>query len=196
MSSEIFPLQREWRLLVFKDWKQQHVVSTWTSVRDFWSCMNHVPEPSTFRMPINFAAFHSDSAMTWEHPSNTRGGRWIISIDSNDTNNSVKLVDLAWLKTLMTCIGNCNHNNDIDNASAHNTITIHGVVINIRAAGHRINIWTNFDTDAANGHFDTLKAHGQCLRRYLGLPDRIKLEFKKHSDVETETYKAKSIIVV
>jgi hypothetical protein len=160
--------------------------------------MNHVPEPSSFRMPINFAIFHSESAMTWEHPSNARGGRWIIPIANDiivnnvknvnhDKNINKKLVDSAWLFTILNCV----RGSDIGN-----NITIHGIVINIRAAGHRINIWTDFDTDAAKGNYDALRAHGESIKLALQLPPDIKIEFKKHSDIETETYKAKSIVIV
>lgn len=110
--------------------------------------------------------------MTWEHPSNKDGGRWILSFDSSTQN----LIDNSWLRLLMYCVG-------------QHDMTVQGIVLNVRAAGHRINIWTSgIETK------QSLTQYGQKLRLLLQIPASVKLEFKKHSDVETETYKAKSIV--
>lgn len=90
----ILKTNNAWTFSIFGDWKTVYDVQTVDSVQDFWKCFNHVPlpsvcEPGTF---INYSFFKTDSKMSFEHPSNTGGGKWIFSIGSNISVKSKSLL--------------------------------------------------------------------------------------------------------
>lgn len=199
-----FPLECPWNFFLFSDWKSLKSIGTLSSVKDFWSTLNFTPSPSSYKMPINFGLFRNDSKMSWEHPTNQNGGRWIICIDlqgpqgsqgpqdsTESTMSNKQLIDNVWLRCLLYLISGM-YNSDstkVDTTKISLVFPFTGATINIRNTSHRINIWSGYSK------LEDLKMQGAQLRNILQLPKSVKLEFKKHSDIETETYKAKVTLV-
>uniref|UniRef100_A0A3Q3VS54 Eukaryotic translation initiation factor 4eb n=1 Tax=Mola mola TaxID=94237 RepID=A0A3Q3VS54_MOLML len=77
----------------------------------------------------------------WEDERNRRGGRWLITLSKQQRKSDL---DQFWLETLLCLVGEAFENYSDD---------VCGAVINVRAKGDKIAIWTtNYENKEAITH--------------------------------------------
>lgn len=183
------PLQHQWTLWYYepdksKSWEDnQNLVSTFNTVEDFWSLFTHIKQPSEVKIGSDYSLFKEHIRPMWEDKANKNGGRWMITlartqrpeldrywIDTvkNDQYFSCQL----WLSLRISLQVLCLIGEAFDNYD-----DICGAVVNIRARGDRIAVWT-----ANYNNKESIMEIGQKLKEGMSLPDRIKLHYQTHSD--------------
>lgn len=170
------PLQNRWSMWYFKndkqkDWKaNQTLLASCDTVEDFWGLYNFLKAPSGLQAGCDYSFFKEGIEPMWEDPQNVRGGRWLIN-----TNRQQRTVDLDrfWMETLLCLVGE---------AFDPHSDEICGAVVNIRAKGDKLAVWTG---DADKKH--QVMSIGQGIRRRLSVPKVIAIEFQAHKDTSTKS---------
>lgn len=163
------PLQNQWTLWYLesdrnKAWEElQNEITTFESVEDFWSLYNYIKLPSEIRTGSDYSLFKKGVRPMWEDPANKRGGRWMITVNRN---NSRTDVDNLWLDVILCLIGEAFDHSD----------QICGAVINNRSKCYKISIWT-LDAKSEEGCLEI----GNKLKESLRL-ERQALSYQSHSD--------------
>uniref|UniRef100_H2N292 Eukaryotic translation initiation factor 4ea n=1 Tax=Oryzias latipes TaxID=8090 RepID=H2N292_ORYLA len=130
------PLQNRWTLWFFKNDKSKtwqanlRLISTFDTVEDFWALYNHIQLSSNLMSGCDYSLFKDGIEPMWEDERNRRGGRWLITLSKQQRKMDL---DRFWLETLLCLVGEAfdDHSDDVC-----------GAVINIRAKGDKIAIWT------------------------------------------------------
>lgn len=124
------PLQNQWTLWYYdceksKAWELcQHKIANFDTVEDFWSLFNHIKPPSEIKHSNDYSLFKNGIRPMWEDDINKHGGRWLINL--NKFRNSE--LDRLWLDVILCLIGEgFDYSEDIC-----------GVVVNVRARGHKL----------------------------------------------------------
>nr|CAD7570252.1 unnamed protein product [Timema californicum] len=131
------PLQNMWTLWYYendrnKNWEEnQREVTSFDTVEDFWSLFHHIKQASELKQGCDYSLFKKGILPMWEDDANKRGGRWLINLEKkhrgHDLNN-------YWLEVLLCLIGEAFDDYHED---------VCGAVVNIRAKGDKIGIWTS-----------------------------------------------------
>ncbi|KAK2083422.1 hypothetical protein P7K49_038658 [Saguinus oedipus] len=106
----------------------------------------------------------------WEDEKNKRGGRWLITLNKQQRRSDL---DRFWLETLLCPIGE-----SFDDYSDH----VCGAVVNVRAKGDKIAIWT---TECENR--EAVTHIGRVYKERLGLPPKIVIGYQSHADTATKS---------
>ncbi|OBS64918.1 hypothetical protein A6R68_06549, partial [Neotoma lepida] len=106
----------------------------------------------------------------WEDEKNKRGGRWLITLNKQQRRSDL---DRFWLETLLCLIGE-----SFDDYSDD----VCGAVVNVRAKGDKIAIWT---TECENR--DAVTHIGRVYKERLGLPPKIVIGYQSHADTATKS---------
>lgn len=138
-------------------------MSTFNTVEDFWSLFTHIKQPSEVKIGSDYSMFKEHIRPMWEDKANKNGGRWMISLLRTQRPE----LDRYWIDTVLCLIGEAFDSYD----------EICGAVVNIRARGDRIAVWTAHYTNK-----EAIMEIGRKLKEGLSLPDRIKLHYQTHSD--------------
>uniref|UniRef100_A0A8C5UBJ3 Eukaryotic translation initiation factor 4E family member 1B n=1 Tax=Malurus cyaneus samueli TaxID=2593467 RepID=A0A8C5UBJ3_9PASS len=106
----------------------------------------------------------------WEDSQNKRGGRWLITLAKQQRHTEL---DRFWLETLLCLIGEM-----FDEYSDE----VCGAVINIRAKGDKIAIWTReAENQAGVTHI------GRVYKEHLGLSQNVAIGYQAHADTATKS---------
>ncbi|XP_037679033.1 eukaryotic translation initiation factor 4E type 1B isoform X2 [Choloepus didactylus] len=133
---ELHPLQNRWALWFFKNersraWQDNlHLVTKFDTVEDFWAMYSHIQLASKLSSGCDYALFKDGIEPMWEDSRNKRGGRWLVSLAKQQRHSEL---DRLWLETLLCLIG--------ESFEEHSR-EVCGAVINIRAKGDKIAVWT------------------------------------------------------
>lgn len=125
------PLQNPWTLWYYenekgKTWEaNQHAITSFETVEDFWSLYNHIKFASEIKSGNDYSLFKNNIRPMWEDDANKNGGRWVISLAKYTRHNEL---DNLWLDVILCLIGEAfEYSEDIC-----------GAVVNIRPRGHKI----------------------------------------------------------
>ncbi|XP_026472952.1 eukaryotic translation initiation factor 4E-like isoform X1 [Ctenocephalides felis] len=164
------PLQHTWTLWYYehdrqKTWEEnQREITSFNTVEDFWSVYNHIKMASELRQGCDYSLFKQGIRPMWEDEANKRGGRWAINLDKKQRINDL---DRFWLDTLLCMIGEAFENSE----------DICGAVVNVRAKGDKIGVWTR---DASHG--TSVMEIGKKLKERLRIAPKIQIGYQIHKD--------------
>ncbi|KAI4880065.1 hypothetical protein NFI96_013370 [Prochilodus magdalenae] len=106
----------------------------------------------------------------WEDRSNKCGGRWLITLSKQQRHSEL---DRFWVETLLCLIGE---------GFGPYSRDVCGAVINVRAKGDKIAIWT---TNTENA--EAVTYIGQKYKETLGLPAKLVIGYQAHADTATKS---------
>uniref|UniRef100_A0ABK0LUA9 Eukaryotic translation initiation factor 4E n=2 Tax=Murinae TaxID=39107 RepID=A0ABK0LUA9_RAT len=170
------PLQNRWALWFFKNDKSKtwqanlRLISKFDTVEDFWALYNHIQLSSNLMPGCDYSLFKDGIEPMWEDEKNKRGGRWLITLNKQQRRSDL---DRFWLETLLCLIGE-----SFDDYSDD----VCGAVVNVRAKGDKIAIWT---TECENR--DAVTHIGRVYKERLGLPPKIVIGYQSHADTATKS---------
>ncbi|XP_069618414.1 eukaryotic translation initiation factor 4E type 1B [Ranitomeya imitator] len=173
---ETHPLQSRWALWFFKNMKSQpwqcnlRLVTTFNTVEDFWALHTHIQLASKLSSGCDYSIFKDGIEPMWEDSRNKRGGRWLITLSKQQRHSDL---DALWLETLLCLIGEA-----FDEYSEE----VCGAVINIRAKGDKIAIWTR---EAENR--EAVTYIGRVYKERLGLSSKVVIGYQAHADTATKS---------
>ncbi|KAH8339587.1 hypothetical protein KR074_012291 [Drosophila pseudoananassae] len=163
------PLNSRWTLWYLendrtKSWEDMlHEVTSFDTVENFWSLVNHIKPPSEIKMGSDYCLFKKGIRPMWEDEANVHGGRWVISLNKNTKSD----LDNFWLDTMLCLIGeSCEYSDELC-----------GAVVNIRAKSNKISIWT-----ADGGNEAAALEIGRKLREGLRMESAYVLQYQLHKD--------------
>ncbi|KAM4677723.1 eukaryotic translation initiation factor 4E type 1B [Discoglossus pictus] len=173
---EKHPLRSRWALWFFKNVKSQpwqcnlRLVTSFTTVEDFWGLYSHIQLASKLSSGCDYSIFKDGIEPMWEDSRNKRGGRWLITLSKQQRHSDL---DALWLETLLCMIGEVfdEYNDEIC-----------GAVINIRAKGDKIAIWTR---EAENR--EAVTHIGKIYKERLGLSSKVVIGYQAHADTATKS---------
>lgn len=169
-------LQTTWKFWYFEpskdrgsNWEDNlRVVSSFTTVEDFWSIFNHIKGASDLRMGSSYFVFKDGLKPMWEDPGNRAGGRWLVSLDKRNRSN----LDNFWLEVLLCLIGEAFDDDGDD---------VCGAVVDCRGKQDKISIWT-----ADHKNKDRVMAIGRKIKERLQLPHNL-LTYESHESTATKS---------
>ncbi|XP_069094410.1 eukaryotic translation initiation factor 4E [Pleurodeles waltl] len=170
------PLQNRWALWFFKNDKSKtwqanlRLISKFDTVEDFWALYNHIQVSSNLMSGCDYSLFKDGIEPMWEDEKNKKGGRWLITLNKQQRRNDL---DRFWLETLLCLIGEAFdvHSDDVC-----------GAVVNVRAKGDKIAIWT---TECENR--EAVTHIGKVYKERLGLAPKMVLGYQSHADTATKS---------
>ncbi|XP_005993443.2 eukaryotic translation initiation factor 4E-1A [Latimeria chalumnae] len=170
------PLQSRWALWFYKNVKSKtwhanvRLITKFDTVEDFWALYNNIQIASKLMSGCDYSLFRDGIEPMWEDYRNKCGGRWLITFSKQQRHTEL---DRFWLETLLCLIGESfgDYSDDVC-----------GAVINIRAKGDKIALWT---THAENR--DAVLHIGRTLKERLGLPAKIVIGYQAHADTATKS---------
>ncbi|XP_068182004.1 eukaryotic translation initiation factor 4E-1A-like isoform X1 [Antennarius striatus] len=205
------PLQNKWALWFFKNDKSKtwqanlRLISKFATVEDFWALYNHIQLSSNLMSGCDYSLFKDGIEPMWEDERNRRGGRWLITLSKQQRRSDL---DRFWLETVRSicpafaslvgteltrvwlnhfcCSFNfvslsqllCLIGEAFDNFSDD----VCGAVINVRAKGDKIAVWT---TDYENK--DAITHIGRVYKERLGVPSQVIIGYQSHADTATKS---------
>ncbi|KAK2116047.1 translation initiation factor eIF4E [Saguinus oedipus] len=131
----------------------------------------HLPHNRVFQCVVGSSFLRTDGIEPmWEDEKNKRGGRWLITLNKQQRRSDL---DRFWLETLLCLIGE-----SFDDYSDD----VCGAVVNVRAKGDKIAIWT---TECENR--EAVTHIGRVYKERLGLPPKIVIGYQSHADTATKS---------
>ncbi|XP_010460734.1 PREDICTED: eukaryotic translation initiation factor 4E-3-like [Camelina sativa] len=134
---------------------------TFSSIEEFWSLYNNIHPPTKWVPGADLYCFKHKIDPKWEDPTCANGGKWTMMFPK-------ATLESNWLNTLLALVGEQFDHGD----------EICGAVLNFRARGDRISIWTKNATDE-----DAQLSIGKQWKELLGYNDTI--GFIVHEDAKT-----------
>jgi len=173
------PLQNSWTIWYDNPQKRTNQASwgdhlkkitTFGTVEDFWRVFNNLKPASVLAQGSNYHIFKEHIEPKWEDAANSKGGKWTVSIPPKSRSTSL---DQMWLWAVLACIGETFLSPD----------DVCGVVVSVRKAGDRVQIWTK---DATNEQ--ACRDIGRSLKDALELPDSTVVGYQSHADSMKKSY--------
>ncbi|CAH8253879.1 unnamed protein product [Arabidopsis lyrata] len=135
---------------------------TFATIEEFWSLYNNIHPPTKWVPGADLYCFKHKIEPKWEDPICGNGGKWTMFFPKAAT------LESNWLNTLLALVGEQFDQGD----------EICGAVLNFRARGDRISLWTK---NAANE--EAQLSIGKQWKELLGYNDTI--GFIVHEDAKT-----------
>ncbi|MBN3307939.1 IF4EB factor, partial [Amia calva] len=167
-----------------KTWQENlSLITKFDTVEDFWALYNNIQVASKLSSGCDYSVFKDGIEPMWEDPQNKCGGRWLITLSKQQRHTEL---DRFWLETviyetfftnspsLLLCI--------IGEGFDVYSRDVCGAVINVRAKGDKIAIWT---TNAENR--EAVTYIGRKYKEGLGLPMKIIIGYQAHADTATKS---------
>ncbi|MXQ83713.1 hypothetical protein E5288_WYG002369 [Bos mutus] len=173
---DLHPLLNRWALWFFKNdrsraWQNNlHRVTKFNTVEDFWAIYNNIQLASKLSSGCDYALFKDGIKPMWEDSRNKRGGRWLVSLTKQQRHIEL---DHLWLETLLCLIGE---------SFGEHSQEVCGAVINIRAKGDKIAVWTR---EAENQ--EGVLHIGRVYKERLGLSTKTIIGYQAHADTATKS---------
>ncbi|XP_057234507.1 eukaryotic translation initiation factor 4E type 1B isoform X1 [Malurus melanocephalus] len=203
------PLQNRWALWFFKNDKSKmwqanlRLVTKFSTVEDFWALYSHIQLASKLTAGCDYSLFKDGIEPMWEDSQNKRGGRWLITLAKQQRHTEL---DRFWLETVSATLLEgvlavllplpqfpsedcprllfssqqllCLIGEMFDEYSDE----VCGAVINIRAKGDKIAIWTReAENQAGVTHI------GRVYKEHLGLSQNVAIGYQAHADTATKS---------
>lgn len=170
------PLQNKWALWFYKtdkakSWKANlRLVTSFDTVEDFWAVYNHIKAASRLQSGCDYSLFKEGIEPMWEDERNRQGGRWLVNTSKNVREQDL---DRLWLETLMLLVGE---------SFGEYSDSVCGAVVQIRAKGDKLAIWTkNAADESANVGI------GRKFKERLNLPPKMNMGYEAHEDTMSKT---------
>ncbi|EOA36213.1 hypothetical protein CARUB_v10010137mg [Capsella rubella] len=141
---------------------------TFSSVEEFWSLYNNIHPPTKWVPGADLYCFKHKIEPKWEDPICANGGKWTMMFPK-------ATLESNWLNTLLALVGEQFDHGD----------EICGAVLNFRARGDRISLWTKNAADE-----DAQLSIGKQWKELVGYNDTI--GFIVHEDAKTLDRDAKN----
>lgn len=99
------PLRNQWTLWYLdndrnKSWEEkQNEISTFDTVEDFWNLYNMIKYASELQPGNDYSLFKNNIRPMWEDAANANGGRWTLSMYSQQ---QLSNLDDLWLNVVHT----------------------------------------------------------------------------------------------
>uniref|UniRef100_A0A3Q1ILV8 Eukaryotic translation initiation factor 4eb n=1 Tax=Anabas testudineus TaxID=64144 RepID=A0A3Q1ILV8_ANATE len=176
ISLVLWKMVMEWALWFFKNDKSKtwqanlRLISKFDTVEDFWALYNHIQLSSNLMSGCDYSLFKDGIEPMWEDERNRRGGRWLITLSKQQRKSDL---DRFWLETLLCLVGEAFDDYSDD---------VCGAVINVRAKGDKIAIWT---TDYENK--EAITHIGRVYKERLGVPPKVIIGYQSHADTATKS---------
>nr|CAD7445564.1 unnamed protein product [Timema bartmani] len=126
---------------------------------------HHIKQASELKQGCDYSLFKKGILPMWEDDANKRGGRWLINLEKkhrgHDLNN-------YWLEVLLCLIGEAFDDYHED---------VCGAVVNIRAKGDKIGIWT---ADALKSQ--SVLEIGRKVKTRLNINRNMPIGYQIHKD--------------
>ncbi|GAA5953726.1 hypothetical protein JCM8115_004131 [Rhodotorula mucilaginosa] len=145
-----------------KSWEEALAkVISFQSVEHFWGLYNNIVPPSNLGAGSNYYLFKQGIKPAWEDEANAKGGKWSVQLPRGKYSEQI---DQYWLYTMLAAIGETFEtpyseeadpsspsaadfrpsSSSISPAPLPSTFSneITGVIVSVRKAFYRINIWT------------------------------------------------------
>ncbi|KAF5909543.1 extracellular calcium-sensing receptor, partial [Clarias magur] len=170
------PLQNRWALWFYKNDKSKmwqdnlRLITKFDTVEDFWGLYHNIQKASKLSSGCDYSVFKDGIAPMWEDRSNKCGGRWLITLSKQQRHSEL---DRFWLETLLCLIGE---------GFGPYSRDVCGAVINVRAKGDKIAIWT---TNTENA--EAVTCIGRKYKESLGLPVKLVIGYQAHADTATKS---------
>ncbi|XP_018591842.1 eukaryotic translation initiation factor 4E-1B isoform X1 [Scleropages formosus] len=170
------PLQNRWALWFYKNDKSKvwqdnlKIITKFDTVEDFWALYNNIRPASKLSSGCDYAVFKDGIEPMWEDRRNKCGGRWLITLSKQQRHTEL---DHFWLETLLCIIG------EVFGAFSRDVC---GAVVNIRAKGDKIAMWT---TNTENKEAVTFI--GRKYKEGVGLPTKLVIGYQAHADTATKS---------
>jgi len=167
------PLQNNWTIWYDNPQKRTNQASwgdhlkkitTFSTVEDFWRVFNNLKPASSLAQGSNYHIFKENIEPKWEDAANSKGGKWTVTVPPKNRSTAL---DQMWLWTVLACIGETFLSPD----------DVCGVVVSVRKAGDRVQIWTR---DATNEQ--ACRDIGRSLKEALELADSTIVGYQSHAD--------------
>lgn len=139
-------------------------ITTFDTVEDFWRVFNNLKPASSLPQGSNYHIFKEHIEPKWEDTANAKGGKWTVSVPPKSRGSAL---DQMWLWTVLACIGETILSPD----------DVCGLVVSVRKAGDRVQIWTRDATNEA-----ACRDIGRSLKETLELPDNVIIGYQSHAD--------------
>jgi translation initiation factor 4E len=107
-------------------------VDTVNSVEGFWVMLNQIKKPSNLELGANYHLFKKGIKPMWEDPANSKGGKWVITLQ---TKEDLYRVDNIWEELLMAMIGEY-----LEEVGSGDQVV--GAVLSRRRNAFRVSVWT------------------------------------------------------
>ncbi|XP_028719672.1 eukaryotic translation initiation factor 4E type 1B [Peromyscus leucopus] len=173
---EQHPLQYRWGLWFFRNdrsraWQDNlQLVTKLNTVEDFWATYSHIKLASKLSSGCDYALFKDGIQPMWEDNRNKRGGRWLLSLAKQQRHIEL---DRLWLETLLCLLG--------ESFEEHGK-EVCGAVVNIRAKGDKIAVWTSeAENQAGVMHI------GHVYKERLGLSTKTIIGYQAHTDTAAKS---------
>lgn len=101
------PLRNQWTLWYLdndrnKSWEEkQNEISTFDTVEDFWNLYNMIKYASELQPGNDYSLFKNNIRPMWEDSANANGGRWTLSMYSQQ---QLSNLDDLWLNVVCMCV--------------------------------------------------------------------------------------------
>ncbi|XP_074619091.1 eukaryotic translation initiation factor 4E-1A-like [Acropora palmata] len=170
------PLQNKWALWFYKtdkakSWKANlRLVTSFDTVEDFWAVYNHIKAASRLQSGCDYSLFKEGIQPMWEDERNRQGGRWLVNTSKNVREQDL---DRLWLETLMLLVGE---------SFGEYSDSVCGAVVQIRAKGDKLAIWTK---NAADENANV--GIGRKFKERLNLPPKMNIGYEAHEDTMSKT---------
>jgi len=146
---KIAPINHEWTLYYEKkskakvgkclnkaDYlKELEPVGTFKTVENFWSTWNQLLEQCNTKAEANYHMFKDDIKPLWEDPKNSKGGKWVIPLqkDQSSDEETIRL----WMSLMLALVsGDWGVESEIN-----------GIVLQSRPWGSNFSIWNRNAND-------------------------------------------------
>jgi len=173
------PLQNSWTIWYDNPQKRTNQASwgdhlkkitTFSTVEDFWRVFNNLKPASSLAQGSNYHIFKEHIEPKWEDAANSKGGKWTVSVPPKNRGTSL---DQMWLWAVLACIGETFLSPD----------DVCGVVVSVRKAGDRVQIWTKDATSE-----QACRDIGRSLKDALELPENTIIGYQSHADSMKKSY--------
>jgi translation initiation factor 4E len=135
-------------------------ICTVKTVEEFWSTYNFMKRPNDLPATTDYHFFRDGIKPTWEDPSNSRGGKWIIRLPKG-------LASRYWEEIVLAMIGG--------QLPGVPDGEICGAVVSIRYSEDILGIWNRTSTDR-----DITERIRDAIKKVLQLPPFAPMEYKPH----------------
>ncbi|KAI9187933.1 eukaryotic translation initiation factor 4E [Blastocladiella emersonii ATCC 22665] len=133
------------------------------TVEDFWGLFNNIPKVDELAPSSDYNLFREGIFPGWEDAANREGGKWLVSVSAGDLSNLSRM----WMDSCMFAIGE----------QFEDTQEICGIVVSVRARGHKLCLWTRTAVDE-----EKTKALGKKWKAALGLKPDALIKYQFHSE--------------
>eukprot|EP01118_Nematostelium_gracile_P006219 TRINITY_DN2005_c0_g1_i1.p1 TRINITY_DN2005_c0_g1~~TRINITY_DN2005_c0_g1_i1.p1 ORF type:complete len:329 (-),score=100.17 TRINITY_DN2005_c0_g1_i1:63-980(-) len=117
--------------------KELEPVGTFRNTENFWKTWNKVLEECNTKDDANYHMFKDDIKPIWEDPKNSKGGKWVISLQKEQASDEETI--RLWMSLMLALV-----NGDWGVESE-----INGIVLQSRPWGSNFTIWNRNANDKA-----------------------------------------------